>query len=124
MAHTRVRPQLPPVPRRVYEPASNKVAEVQSEEISLRQPVQMPGLQPHADDIDVTAARHFRRQQRVPGIGQKPVGSLPTAMQEIEQNEKNRQIANYKCHFQSKDRFVNPGYGTEKKLSARWIWAR
>ena len=50
--------------------------------------------------------------------------SLPTATQDIEQNENDRQIANYKCYFQRKDRLMNRGYGAEEKLSARWIWAR
>src|SRR4029077_15490972 len=50
--------------------------------------------------------------------------SLRTAMQYIEQNENDRQIANYKCYFQRKDGLMNRGYGAEEKLSARWIWAR
>ncbi|MDQ1387609.1 MAG: hypothetical protein QOF56_1063, partial [Acidobacteriaceae bacterium] len=49
---------------------------------------------------------------------------LPTSMQNIEQNENDRQIANYKCYFQRKDRLMNRSYGAEEKLSARWIWAR
>ena len=80
--------------------------------------------QQHADNIDVTAPRHFRRQQWVPGISQNPVLSLPATTQDIEQQKNNRQIANYKCYFQRKDRLVNRGYGAEEKLSARWIWAR
>ena len=42
----------------------------------------------------------------------------------IEQNEDDREIANHKCYFQRKYRFMNRCYGAEEKLSARWIWAR
>src|SRR5713226_239587 len=79
--------------------------------------------QQHADDVDVATARHVRRQQRVPGVSQNPVRSSPTATQYIEQNENDRQIANYKCYFQRKDRLMNRCYGAKEKLSARWIWA-
>ena len=74
--------------------------------------------QQHANNIDVTAARNFGRQQRMPCIGQHPVHSLPGAAQDIEQNENNGPIANHKCDFQRKDRLMNRGYGTEKKLGA------
>src|SRR6266853_2497409 len=50
--------------------------------------------------------------------------SLSATTQDIEQNENDRQIANYKCYFQRKDRLMNRGYGAEEKLGARWIRAR
>src|SRR5260370_1669895 len=80
--------------------------------------------QQHSDNIDVTAACYLNREQWVPGIRQNPVRSLPTTTQHIQQNENNRQIANYKCYFHRKDRLMNCCYGAEEKLSARWIWAR
>src|ERR1700674_3640849 len=72
----------------------------------------------------MTAAGYLNRQQRVPGISQNPVRSFATTSQYIEQNENDRQIANYKCYFQRKDRLMNRGYGAEEKLGARWIWGR
>jgi len=44
-------------------------------------------------------------------------------MQDTEQKENNCQVANHECYSQRKDRLMNPCYGPEEKLSARWIRA-
>src|SRR6202040_3938204 len=71
----------------------------------------------------MATARHLNRQQWVPGISQNPVRSLPTTTQYIEQNENDREIANYKCYFQRKDRLMDPCYCAEEELSTSRIWA-
>ncbi len=54
--------------------------------------------QQYAENIDVTAARHFCRQQRMPRVGQNPVRCLPSTTQDIEQDKNNGKFANHKCY--------------------------
>src|SRR5215469_17007349 len=72
----------------------------------------------------MTTARHLRCQQWVPGISENPVHPVAAGTQKIEQHDNNRQVANYKCHFERKNGLVNRGYSAEEKLSAGGIWAR
>src|SRR5438132_4605464 len=72
MVRIGVRPRLPPARRRAYEHASSRVAAVQSGPISLKQPAQMPGLQPQASGaparrrIPTAAARRQCRCDHCP----------------------------------------------------------
>lgn len=70
--------------------------------------------QQRADNVYVTASRHLNGQQWIPGERQNQVRSLPAATQDIEQHEQYCELANYKCYFQRKCRFVNGGYGAEE----------
>src|SRR5882762_11580807 len=72
MVRIGVRRRLPPARRHASEPASSRVAEVRSGGISLKQPAQMPGLQPHASGAPARrrtptgAARRRYRRDRCP----------------------------------------------------------
>src|SRR2546430_11041991 len=72
MVRIGVRPRLPPARHRAYEHASSRVAAVQSGPISLKQPAEMPGLQPQASGaparrrIPTAAARRQCRCDHCP----------------------------------------------------------
>src|SRR5216684_1982221 len=76
-----VRPRLPPARRRAYEHASSRVAAIQSEAISLRQPTQMPRLRLHASGVLArpqtltAAARRQYRCDHCPPLPSPAVGS-------------------------------------------------
>src|SRR5262249_44422335 len=80
--------------------------------------------QQRTDDIDMTAARYFRRQQWMPGISQNPVLTLTRSTQNIEQHKYNGKIANYKAYFKRESRLVNRRYSAKQQLRSRWIRAR
>src|SRR2546423_14036555 len=80
-----------------------------------------------ANNVNVTASRHFNGQQWVPCERQHQVRLLPATTQDIEQYENNCELANHKCYFQCEGRFVNGGYGAEEKMRSCWVlgwWSR
>src|SRR6266436_6418645 len=81
MVRIKVRRRLPPARRHASEPASSRVASIQSGGISLKQPAQMPRLQPHASGaparrrIPTGAARRRYRRDRCPPPQSLTVGA-------------------------------------------------
>src|SRR6202035_649072 len=81
MGRIEVQPPLPPAQRRACERASSRGATVQWVEISLRQPAQMPRLQPYASAVrarrkrPTTEARRQYRCDRCPPLQSPAVGS-------------------------------------------------
>ena len=67
----------------------------------------------------MTAPRHLGCEQWIPGKSQNPVISLPSYDARHRATEEQLPSRKHKCYFERKNRFVNRGYGAEKKLSAR-----